>query len=345
MFKICFAQMVDMTVEPFDLYDITIIGAGPTGLFAAFYAAGMRGMRTKVIEALDVYGGQLTVLYPDKFIYDVAGFPKILSKDLAKQLYEQAMAHNPTMVYSEKVLDLKRLDGGIFELVTDKNVHFSRTVLIAAGHGAFTPRKLGNPSVERFENKGVFYTVQERAAFRNKRVVIVGGGDSAVDWALNLKDIAKETYLVHRRMEFRAHEGSVVELFHSNVKVLVPYEVKEAYGGSHLEAVKVFNNKTGEEMTIECDALILQLGHLVDVSLFKKWGLEMDGNSIKVNGRCETNIPGVYAAGDIASQTDSIKLNLLVIGFAQAAIAVNVAKNYIDPKASYFPGHSSERRM
>lgn len=334
-----------MTVEPFDVYDMTIIGAGPTGLFAAFYAAGMRGMRTKVIEALETYGGQLTTLYPDKFIYDVAGFPKVLAKDLAKFLYEQAAAYKPTMLFSEKVLDLKKLDGGIIELVTDRGVHFSRTVLIAAGHGAFTPRKLGNPSVERFENKGVYYTVKDRWQFKDKRIMIVGGGDSAVDWALNLKDLARETYLVHRRMEFRAHEGSVIELFHSPVKVLVPYEVKSAEGGEKLERVTVFNNKTNEEITLEIDALILQLGHLVDVSLFKKWGLEMEGNFIKINARCETNIPGVYAAGDIASQPDSVKLALLVVGFAQAAVAVNVAKTYIDPRASYFPGHSSERRM
>ncbi|MDW8083758.1 MAG: NAD(P)/FAD-dependent oxidoreductase [Candidatus Caldarchaeum sp.] len=334
-----------MNVEPFDVYDITIIGAGPTGLFAAFYAAGMRGMKTKVIEALDTYGGQLTTLYPDKFIYDVAGHPKILAKDLAKFLYEQAAAYKPTFLYNEKVINLSRLDGGIIELTTDKGVHFSKTVLIAAGHGAFTPRKLGNPSVEKFENKGVYYTVKDRWSFKDKRIMIVGGGDSAVDWALNLKDIAKETYLVHRRMEFRAHEGSVIELFHSPVKVLVPYEVKSADGDEKLERVTVFNNKTGEEMTIEIDALILQLGHIVDVSIFKKWGLEMEGNFIKINGRCETNIPGVYAAGDIAQQSDSVKLALLVVGFGQAAIAVNVAKNYIDPKASYFPGHSSERRM
>ncbi|MEM0441465.1 MAG: NAD(P)/FAD-dependent oxidoreductase [Candidatus Caldarchaeum sp.] len=334
-----------METKPFDVYDITIIGAGPTGLFAAFYAAGMRGMRTKVIEALDTYGGQLTTLYPDKFIYDVPGYPKVLAKDLAKYLYEQAAAYNPTFLYSEKVLNLTRLDGGIIELTTDKGVHFSKTVLIAAGHGAFTPRKLGNPSVERFENKGVYYTVKDRWMFRNKRIVIVGGGDSAVDWALNLKDIAKEVYLVHRRTDFRAHEGSVIELFHSPVKVLVPYEVKSAEGDEKLERVTVFNNKTNEEMTLAVDALILQLGHIVDVALFKRWGVEMEGNAIKINGKCETNIPGVYAAGDIAHQSDSVKLALLCVGFAQAAIAVNVAKNYIDPKSGYFPGHSSERRM
>jgi thioredoxin reductase (NADPH) len=331
--------------KPFDLYDISIIGAGPVGLFAAFYAAGMRGMRTKILEALDVAGGQLTVLYPEKYIYDVPGFPKILAKDLARQLEVQAMAYKPTLLLDEKVVDLKRLDGGIWELKTVKGVHFSKTVLITAGHGAFTPRKLGNPSVERFENAGVYYSVTDKWMFKDKRVMIVGGGDSAVDWALNLKDICSEVILLHRRGEFRAHEGSVIELFHSPVKIMIPYEVKEAYGKDRLEAVKIFNNKTGEEAVFEVDALLLQLGHLVDVSLFKSWGLEMEGNAIKVNGRMETNLPGVYAAGDIANQLDSVKLALLATGFGQAAIAVNVAKNYIDPKASLFPGHSSEKRM
>ncbi len=334
-----------MSGKPFDVYDLTIIGAGPVGLFAAFYAAGMRGMRTKMIEALDMTGGQLTVLYPEKYIYDVPGFPKILAKDLARQLEIQAMAYKPTLLLGEKVIGLKLIDGGIIELETTKGVHFSKTVLITAGHGAFTPKKLGNPSVEKFEGRGVYYTVTDKWAFKDKRIMIVGGGDSAVDWALNLKDIAREVILVHRRGEFRAHEGSVIELFHSPVRIMIPYEVKEAYGGEKLEAVKIFNNKTNEEQTIEVDALILQLGHLVDVSLFKSWGLEMEGNAIRVNGRTETNIPGVYAAGDIAHQVDSVKLALLATGFGQAAIAVNVAKNYIDPKASLFPGHSSEKRM
>ncbi|MEM3031770.1 MAG: NAD(P)/FAD-dependent oxidoreductase [Nitrososphaerota archaeon] len=334
-----------MSEKPFDVYDTTIIGAGPVGLFAAFYASGMRGMKTKIIEALDVTGGQLTVLYPEKYIYDMPGFPKILAKDLARQLEIQAMSYKPTLLLGEKVVGLTHMDGGIIELTTTKGVHFTRTVIITAGHGAFTPRKLGKPSVEKFEEAGVYYSVTDKWEFKGKRIMIVGGGDSAVDWALNLKDIASEVILVHRRGEFRAHEGSVIELFHSPVKIMIPYEVKEAYGTDSLRAVKIFNNKTGEEMTIEIDALILQLGHLVDVSLFKGWGLEMEGNAIKVNGRMETNLPGVYAAGDIAVQTDSVKLALLATGFGQAAIAVNVAKNYIDPRASLFPGHSSEKRM
>jgi len=328
-----------------DLYDVTIIGAGPVGLFAAFYAAGMRGLKTKIIEALDIVGGQLVTLYPDKYIYDVAGFPKILAKDLVRNLESQAMAYKPTLVLGESVEELFYIDNKIIRLKTNKGVHYTKTVIVCAGRGAIKPKKLDNPSVNRFEGRGVFYQVTDKWQFRGKRIMIVGGGDSALDWALELKDIASEVILIHRRTEFRAHERTVVEVFHSPVKVMVPYEVKEASGLSKLEKVTIFNNKTGEEATFDVDALILQLGYEVDVSIFKKWGLEIVDNHIKVNGKMETNLPGVYAAGDIAYQADSVKLNLIVVGFAQAAIAVNMAKKYIDPSSSIFPGHSSEKRL
>jgi len=328
-----------------DLYDVTIIGAGPVGLFAAFYAAGMRGLKTKIIEALDIVGGQLVTLYPEKYIYDVAGFPKILAKDLVRNLESQAMAYKPTLVLGESVEELSYIDNKIIRLKTNKGVHYTKTVIVCAGRGAIKPKKLDNPSVNRFEGRGVFYQVTDKWQFRGKRIMIVGGGDSALDWALELKDIASEVILIHRRTEFRAHEGTVIEVFHSPVKVMVPYEVKEASGLSKLEKVTIFNNKTGEEATFDVDALILQLGYEVDISIFKKWGLEIVDNHIKVNGKMETNLPGVYAAGDIAYQADSVKLNLIVVGFAQAAIAVNMAKKYIDPSSSIFPGHSSEKRL
>lgn len=328
-----------------ETYDVTIIGAGPVGLFAAFYSAGMRGLKTKIIEALDRVGGQLITLYPDKYIYDVAGFPKILAKDLVRNLEIQAMEYKPDLVLGERVEEFSYVDGKIIRLKTDKNIHYTKTVIICAGRGAIKPKKLDNPSVNRLEGKGVFYQVTDKWMFRGKRVMIVGGGDSAVDWALELKNIASEVILVHRRTEFRAHEGRVIEVFHSPVKVMIPYEVKEAIGEDKLEKVVIFNNKTGEEAVFEVDYLILQLGYEVDLSTFRKWGLEIVDNHIKVNGRMETNLPGVYAAGDIVYPSDSIKLNLIVVGFAQAAIAVNMAKRYIDPSASIFPGHSSEKRL
>lgn len=328
---------------PRDVYDITIIGAGPTGLFACFYA-GMRGMKTRVTEALIQPGGQVAVLYPEKFIYDAPGYPKIIGKDLVKQLVDQGFQFKPTLSFGERIEDLQ-VENGIIRLASNFNLHYSRTVLISSGLGAFTPKRLGNPEVEKFEGRGVYYNVTDKWEFKDKSVMIVGGGDSAVDWALNLKDVSKKVMLVHRRGTFRAHESSVVELFHSNVEVLIPYEVKTVSGNSRLESVTIFDNKTREEKQISVDAIIIQVGHLIDLRTFKKWGLEMEGDAIVVNGKMETNLPGVYAAGDVATQKGSVKLNLIATGYAQAALAVNCAKNYIDPKSSVFPGHSSEMRF
>jgi len=325
------------------IYDVIIIGAGPTGLFGAFYA-GLRGLRAKVIEALPVVGGQLTVLYPEKYIYDAPGYVKILAKDLVKNLYEQALTFNPTFVLGERVVNIRPLAGGVIQVDTDKGTHFGRTVLIAAGIGAFTPNKLNVPGIDRFEGKGVYYFVKEKSQFKDKRVLIIGGGDSAVDWALNLKDYAKKVTLIHRRDVFRAHESSVAELFRSPVEVKLFYELKEVHGKERLEGATIFNNKTGEEIFLPVDCILIQIGYKADFSFIKDWGLEMNGKGIKVNGRMETNVPGIFAAGDIADPVDSVKLNLIAVGFAQAAIAINVIKKRLDPLSPLYE-HSSEKRL
>ncbi len=336
--------MSENTHNQKEVFDITIIGAGPTGLFGAF-CAGLRGMKTKIIEALPQPGGQLTILYPEKFIYDVPGFPRVLAKDLVKALTEQAYQFHPTLCFEERVQSLQHLEDGIIRLETNKDEHLTRTVLIAAGIGAFHPNKLDRPGVAEFEGRGVYYFVQKKALFRDKRVLIVGGGDSAVDWALTLKDWAKEVTLIHRRDQFRALESSVTELMNSPVKVKLFWELKEIHGNHQIEAATIFHNKTGEEETIPVDAVLLFLGYKADMGPIKDWGLEVDNRHILVNGRMETNLPGVYAAGDIAKDTHSVYLNLIATGFAQATIAVNCAKAYIDPKARVFPGHSSEKRL
>ncbi|MCS7142961.1 MAG: NAD(P)/FAD-dependent oxidoreductase [Aigarchaeota archaeon] len=326
------------------IYDIAIIGGGPTGLFASFYA-GMRNMKTLLIEAMPELGGQLTFLYPDKFIYDVPGHPKVLAKHLVENLVAQGLQFRPTVILGERVSNVVKLGEKLFMIETDKGRYYSKTIVICAGIGAISPRRLGIPEVERFEGKGLYYVVTNKWEFKDRRVMIVGGGDTAVDWALNLQNIAKKVTLIHRRGQFRAHEASVIELFHSNVEVMVPYVVKSAQGDSALRKVTVMNLDTNEEEIKEVDALIPCLGFIVDNTVLKKWGLEMEGQSLLVNGRMETNVAGIYGAGDIAHESGSVKLNLICVGFAQAAIAVNVAKNYIDPSSSYFPGHSSERRF
>jgi thioredoxin reductase (NADPH) len=323
-----------------DLYDVTIIGAGPTGLFGAFYA-GMRTMKTKIIDALSEPGGQLSALYPEKYIYDAPGFPKIVAKDLVTLLVEQASQWNPAMVLGERVLGLERSQDGNWVLTTDKGRHFTRTVVIAAGVGAFSPNRIPVEGIERLEGKGLFYFVKDKAQFAGKDLLIVGGGDSAVDWAINLNGVANSIKLIHRRDEFRAHESSVNELRALPVEILTPYEVRAVNGTDGVDSVVVFHNKTQEERELKVDYVLANLGFKADIGPIREWGLALEKRGIIVNSRMETNLPGVYAAGDIT--VEDVKMNLIANGYGQAALAVNVAKNYIDPKAGIFPGHSSEK--
>ncbi len=327
-----------------DVFDLTIIGAGPTGLFAAFYA-GLRQMKTKIIDALEQPGGQVAVLYPEKYIFDVPGFYKVLAKDLVKDLVQQAFQYSPEVVLGERVTTLHKNDG-IIELGTDKGTrHYSKAVLVAAGVGAFSPNKLEAQGAGDYEGKGVYYFVKDKSAFAGKRLLIVGGGDSAVDWALNIKDIAQKITLVHRRDVFRAHEGSVKELMTSNVEVRLFNEVKTVGGdGTNVTQAVVFDNRTKAEATLDVDAILVNIGFRADLGPIKDWGLEIDGREIRSNGKMETNIQGVYVAGDIAGPADTVKLNLIATGYAQAALAVNVAKAYVDPSSKIFPGHSSEMK-
>ena len=336
-----------------EVFDTTIIGAGPTGLFAAFYA-GLREMKTKVIEALPEAGGQLAVLYPEKFIYDVPGHPKILARDLVKLLLEQCAMFEPTYVLGQRVETLTRatVEGQeVWRLGDAVTAHYSRTVIITGGIGAFVPNRLDRPGIAQYEDRGVYYFVQDKRPLRGKRILIVGGGDTAVDWALNLKDWAKDVTLIHRRDEFRAHESSLVALRESPVQILTPYEVKRVHGngsteGDTVTGATIFQSKTGEERDIEVDAVLMSLGFKAALGPIASWGLELASNRhIRVDGFMETNLPGVFAAGDIASVEGSEPLNLIVTGFGQAAIAANAARRRTDPKARLFPGHSSELKL
>lgn len=325
-----------------DLYDITIIGGGPVGLFGAFYA-GLRGMRTKIIDSLPELGGQLTALYPEKYVYDMPGFPEVFAKDLAAQLVRQAMRFKPTVCLEERAEQLQRTDDG-WAICTDKgNIHYTRTMVICAGAGAFTPRKLNAEGIAEFEGNGVYYGVRDKSMFAGKRLLIVGGGDSAVDWALNLYPIAQEVTLIHRRDEFRAHEQSVQELRQSPVKILTPYEVRRVCGNGKPERAVVFHNKTQNEIVLEVDAVILNLGFVATLGPIKNWGLELQGNQIVVNEYMQTNLRGIYAAGDVCTHPG--KLKLIATGVGEVCIAVNHAKSVIDPSAKMFPGHSSDMAL
>ena len=326
--------------EP-DIYDTSIIGGGPSGLFAAFYS-GLRASRTKIIDSLPELGGQLGALYPDKYIYDLPGFPKVLAREFVQRLVTQALSFSPTVCLNEKVVDLRRRADGLIQMTTEPgNMHLSRTAIIAAGVGAFVPRTLDVPDIKRMEGKGVHYFVQDPESFRGKRVMVVGGGDTAVDWALCLLPYAQKVYLVHRRGELRAHEETVKELFGSPSEVLLYHELKALQGHDHIESATIFDNRSGAEQTIQLDAIVLGLGFLANLGPIKGWGLNIVGNSILVDTTMRTNIPGVYAVGDITTYDGKIKL--IAIATAEAAIAANFAKQYVDPTIKVFPGHSSER--
>lgn len=323
-----------------DRYDITIIGGGPTGLFAAFYG-GMRQMKVKVIESLPELGGQLAVLYPEKYIYDVAGFPKIKSQALVDGLIEQAMQFKPTVILGQSVEKVEKLPDDSFKLsLANGEEHFSKTILITAGVGAFKPRLLQVPGCERYEENNLHYFVNDMNVFQNKKVVICGGGDSAVDWALMLEPIAKEVTIVHRRDKFRAHEHSVEQMMNSKVNVKTPFEVVDLKGeDNYIHEVIIQEPKGESKESIPVDALIVNYGFVSNLGPIKNWGLEIERNSIVVNSKMETNIKGIYAAGDVTTYDGKVKL--IATGFGEAPTAVNNAKSYIDPKAKTQPLHST----
>ena len=322
--------------------DVAIIGAGPTGLFAAFYA-GLRQMSIKLIDSLEILGGQLTTLYPEKYIYDVAGFPRILAKDLAHNLVEQAMQYRPTLCLGEQVRLLEYDEAGrAFSLATSKGTHRARTIIISAGVGAFQPKTLPLPNASVYQDKGLYYFVKEVEAFRGRKVLIVGGGDSAVDWANMLAPVAAELTLIHRRDQFRAHEDSVRRMRQTSARILTFYELKALGGEGRVASATVFDNRTKAEQTLAVDAVLVNIGFTNSLGPIRHWGLDIEGGQVKVDGMMNTSRPGVFAAGDICTYPG--KLKLIATGFGEACVAVNYAKHYLDPSANIFPGHSSNLR-
>jgi thioredoxin reductase (NADPH) len=322
-----------------ELYDITVIGGGPTGLFALFYA-GMRGAKAKVIDALPELGGQLYALYPEKYIYDMPGFPAIIAADLVKGCVEQAMQWPHAVCLEERVTNIERLADGNFKLTTDKAEHLSKTIIICSGIGAIKPRKLPAPSAAQFEERGLHYYARNFDTFNDLRVIVVGGGDSAVDYALALEPRAKSVTIVHRS-QFRAHAHSVEQLRRSSVRIRQPdFEVKEVQGDGKVEAVTIIQSKTKEETRVEADAVLCALGFVSDLGELARWGIKTEGNGVVIDPyTMETNIKGIYAAGDVIAHAG--KLKLITCGTSEAAIAVNQSMVYINPANKVQPIHSS----
>lgn len=321
------------------VYDITIIGGGPAGLFTAFYG-GMRQASVKIIESLPQLGGQLSALYPEKYIYDVAGFPKVRAQELINNLKDQMAKFEPATALEQSVEKLEKQEDGTIKLTTDKEVHYTKSVIITAGNGAFQPRRLELESAAQYEGKNLHYFIDDLNQFAGQKVAVLGGGDSAVDWALMLEPIAEQVTIVHRRDKFRAHEHSVENLQNSKVDIKTPYVPTELIGDGNKISQIVLQDANGEDtVNVDVDSVICNFGFVSSLGPIKEWGLEIEKNSILVNSKMETNIPGVYAAGDICTYEGKVKL--IATGFGEAPTAVNNAKSYIDPKAKTQPLHSS----
>jgi len=319
--------------------DVTVIGGGPVGLFASFYA-GLRGMSVRIIDSLPELGGQLTALYPEKYVYDMPGFPKVLAKDLARELIRQGTQFNPELALEETAQTLTKTDDG-YLITTAKGTQLpTRTVIIAAGAGAFSPTKIGIEREDEYVGKGVYYGVKDKSTFAGKTLAIVGGGDSAFDWALNLEDVAGPMSLVHRRDVFKAHEDSVEKVRGSRVEMKLWHTVKELHGDGTLTGVTLENVQTKECHFHQCDAVIVNIGFKSSLGPLKEWGLEIEKNQIRVNDQYETNLPGIFSVGDVC--TFPGKLKLIATGVGEAATAVCFAKTRLDPAAKLFPGHSSD---
>jgi ferredoxin/flavodoxin---NADP+ reductase len=325
-----------------EIVDIIVVGGGPAGMFAAFYA-GMRQASVKIIESMPQLGGQLSALYPEKYIYDVAGFPKVTAQELVNNLLEQ-MKHFPIdSRLEEKVSQVDKKEERLFEVSTDKGAHYSRAVIITGGVGAFEPRRLELPEAAQYEKKNLHYFVNDLNAFAGQKVLISGGGDSAVDWALMLEPIAEKVTLIHRRDKFRAHEHSVENLMNSKVEIITPTEITKLHGSDRIEKITLQDCKTNEEIIVDVDAVIINFGFISSLGPIAEWGFTIDNGSIVVDSRMETSIPGIFAAGDITTYPG--KLKLIAVGFGEAPTAINNAKVYIDPTAKLSPGHSSSMKL
>lgn len=315
--------------------DLLIIGAGPTGLFAAYYA-GFRGLSVAVVDSLPELGGQITAMYPEKQILDVAGFPSVKGRDLVEGLVAQAATADPAYFLDRTATTLVEEDDAVTVGLDDGTEIRAKTVLVTAGIGKFSPRPL--PAGDGWLGRGLEFFVPSFAPYAGKDVVIVGGGDSAFDWALHLEPVAQSVTLVHRRDAFRAHARTVEQVRSSSVEIVTRAEVSALRGNGQLESVEI--TVDGEATERPAQAVVAALGFVADLGPLQQWGIEVQKRHLVVNPAMRTNLARVFAAGDITEYPG--KVRLIAVGFGEAATAVNNAAVVIDPTAHVFPGHSSE---
>jgi thioredoxin reductase (NADPH) len=326
-----------VTQSPSKSVDLVIVGAGPVGLFGAYYA-GVRLMSTAVVDSLEEPGGQITAMYPEKAIFDVAGFPAIKGRDLVDQLLAQAAPFDPHYLLGQQAAGLERGDGGFALTMTSGQRIESRAILITGGIGTFTPRPL--PTGGEYLGRGLVHFVPDPAAYKDQDIVVVGGGDSAVDWALMLENVGRSVTIVHRREEFRAHQHSVELMRGSSVRIVTDAQISGVRGDPHVNEVDVTVKGVDEPLTLPCGKLVAALGFTANLGPLMEWGLDIQKRQIMVDTTGRTSVPGIYAAGDIVDYPGKVKL--IATGFGEVATAVNNAYAYLNPGKSAFPGHLSD---
>lgn len=318
-----------------EIYDITIVGGGPVGLFTAFYAH-LRQAKVKIIDSLPQLGGQPAILYPEKTILDIPAFPSLTGEELTANLLKQLEPFDTTICLNETVIGIQ--EGEHLTISTSKGQHLSRALIIAMGGGAFKPRPLEIEGADALPN--IHYHVSAIDQYKDQEVLILGGGDSAVDWALAFDTIAKKTTLVHRRDAFRALEHSVEALKQSTVEILTPYLPQAlASQGDKASSLLVKKAKSDETITLPFDHLFVNYGFKSSVGTLKEWGLDLNRHRILVNSKQETSLTGVYAVGDCCAYDG--KIDLIATGFGEAPTAVNNAMHLIRPNEKVQPKHST----
>lgn len=325
--------------------DVLIIGAGPVGLFSVFQA-GMLGMKCAVVDSLEDIGGQCSALYPEKPIYDIPAYKEISGQDLVDNLSKQAAPFEPKYLLKQYVTDLQK-DGDFFIAKTSDNIEIkSKIVLIAAGAGSFVPNRPPLTGIEEYEGKSVFYMVKDREAFAGKKVAIAGGGDSAVDWAVNLSDIAEKIYLIHRRAKFRAQEASLAKVAElekaGKIEVVTPVQLKSLESDKGNLSKVIVSDLDGNDKALDTDILLPFFGLATDLGPIKNWGLEFKSSQLIVDqSNSQTNIEGIYAIGDVSTYEGKIKL--ILVGFSEAALALHDAyPKVFDGKALHFQYSTSK---
>lgn len=322
--------------------DVLIIGAGPTGLSAAFYA-GFRGLSVAVMDSLPEPGGQISAMYPEKEIFDIAGFPAIRGRELVERLVQQAAPFGPVYLFGQRAEGLERIPGGdgrdSFVVTSSEGLAVqAQSVIVTGGIGTFTPRPL--PAAQVYEGQGLAYFVRRPADYTDSDVVILGGGDSALDWAQTLEPVARKVTLIHRRDTFRAHPATVAAVAASDVDVVTNAQLRKVLGNGSIHAVEIASND-GAVWEVPCQRIIAALGFTANLGPLLQWGFEIrNRRHIVVDSKMQTTVPGIFAAGDINDYPG--KVRLIVVGFGEAATAVNNAAHYIDPEQQVFPGHSTD---